>query len=77
MNETNTQKGTKDDSPKRPLTFIELVRIVLSGHLGVRKRVQRVSDFDRANGLHVFLAAALYFALIVTGLIVLVSYIAT
>ena len=49
--------------------------VVLSGHLGVRKRDQRVDDFGRANGLHVFMAATFYFALIVAGLVFLVNYI--
>jgi len=76
MNDAHTRDDTDKNGPKQPLSVAELARIILSGHLGVRKRVHRVSDFDRANGLHVFLAAALYFAVIVTGLIALVSYIA-
>jgi hypothetical protein len=71
--------GREDENgadARHPLTVKELAVIVLSGHLGVRKREQRVEDFDRANGLHVFLAAAFYFALVVTGLIFLVTYIA-
>lgn len=74
MDDTHDETGQRE--PKPPLSFTELAKIILSGHLGVRKRVHRVSDFDRANGFHVFLAAAAYFAVIVTGLIVLVSYIA-
>ena len=71
--------GREDENGKdvrRPLTVKELAVIVLSGHLGVRNREQRVEDFNRANGLHVFLAAAFYFALVVSGLILLVIYIA-
>ena len=71
--------GREDENGKdarQPLTVKELAVIVLSGHLGVRKREQRVEDFNRANGLHVFLAAAFYFALVVTGLILLVTSIA-
>jgi len=64
-----------DSDAKRPLNFRELMTIVLSGHLGVRKREQRVNDFGRANGLHVFIAAVIYFALVVTGLIILVNYV--
>lgn len=76
MHDRNSgQHNDDDDSPQPPLSFRELLVIILSGHLGVRKREQRVSDFRRANGLHVFLAAVLYFALIVTGLIILVAYI--
>ncbi len=73
--ETGCEDGNNKDT-RRPLTAKELAVIVLSGHLGVRKREQRVEDFDRANGLHVFLAAAFYFALVVSGLILLVIYIA-
>jgi Protein of unknown function (DUF2970) len=71
----NDRHSDDDDPRQPPLSLKELLVIVLSGHLGVRKREHRLSDFRRANGLHVFLAAALYFALIVTGLIVLVAYI--
>lgn len=72
----NTLEGKPLDDAKRPLSFRELLIIILSGHIGVRTREQRAEDFDRANGLHVFLAAAVYFSLIVTGLIFFVIYIA-
>ena len=75
MDDRKTRQHSDDGEPRPRLSFKELLVIVLSGHLGVRKREQRVNDFDRANGLHVFVAAVLYFALIITGLIVLVSYI--
>lgn len=65
----------KDSDAKQTLTVRELITIVLSGHLGVRKREQRVEDFGRANGLHVFVAAVIYFALIIAGLVILVTYI--
>ena len=77
MDEENDQAKENNSDTRQPMSFRELAIVILSGHLGVRKREQRVNDFDRANGLHVFLAAAFYFALIVTGLIVLVSYIAS
>jgi hypothetical protein len=76
MNDREYSQQADDDEPKSPLSFRELLVIILSGHLGVRKREQRINDFGRANGLQVFVAAVLYFAIIVTGLIVLVSYIA-
>ena len=76
MEKVNNPEKTADSGLKQPLSFKELLVVVLSGHIGVRKREQRVNDFSRANGLHVFLAAAIYFALVVTGLIALVSYIA-
>lgn len=75
MHDRNSGQQNDEDGSPPPLSFKELLVIILSGHLGVRKREQRVSDFRRANGLHVFLAAVLYFALIVTGLIILVAYI--
>jgi hypothetical protein len=63
--------------PKRaPLSVRELIAVVLAGHLGVRKREQRHSDFSRANGLQVFIAAACYFALVVAGLVLLVLVVA-
>lgn len=76
MHDPNKQKDIDTGDPKRPLTVRELALIVLSGHLGVRKQKHRALDFERAKGLHVFLAAAFYFLLLVTGLIVLVVYIA-
>jgi hypothetical protein len=76
MDDRNNSQKIDDDEPQAPLSFRELLAIILSGHLGVRKREQRVNDFGRANGLQVFIAAVLYFAFIVTGLVILVSYIA-
>jgi DUF2970 family protein len=63
------------DEHSKPLSFRETLSIVLAGHLGVRKREQRVTDFRRANGLHIFIAAAVYFMIIVAGVIMLVRYI--
>lgn len=77
MDEENDQAKENNSDTRQPLSFRELAIVILSGHLGVRKREKRVNDFERANGLHVFLAAAFYFALIVTGLIFLVNYIAS
>ncbi|MFT4769195.1 MAG: hypothetical protein ACI8RN_002335 [Glaciecola sp.] len=70
--EANSDSGHEKSS----LSLKELSIIILSGHLGVRKRVHRENDFARANGLHVILAAAFYFALLVSGLIALVIFIA-
>jgi hypothetical protein len=75
MDDRKTQQPTDDGANKPPLSLKELLVIILSGHLGVRKREQRANDFGRANGLHVFVAAVLYFALVLTGLIILVRYI--
>ena len=76
MDEENDQAKENNSDTRQPLSFRELAIVILSGHLGVRKREKRVNDFERANGLHVFLAAAFYVALIVTGLSFLVNYIA-
>lgn len=76
MDDKGDERQMDKGNPKRPLSLGELALVVLSGHLGVRKRDQRVDDFGRANGLHVFIAATFYFALIVAGLVALVNYIA-
>lgn len=75
MGDKKINKEIDEVELESPLSFRELLVIILSGHIGVRKREQRANDFGRANGLHVFIAAVLYFALIVTGLIILVSYV--
>ena len=60
----------------KPLTLRETLIVVLSTHLGVRSSAKREEDFRRANGLHLFLAGVIYFALVVAGLIALVITIA-
>ena len=77
MEKTNEHpvKCEGSEPTNKPLSAKELLIIVLSWHIGVRTREQRAEDFNRANGLHVFLAAAAYFMLIVAGLILLVTYI--
>ncbi|KJS07264.1 MAG: hypothetical protein VR73_09090 [Gammaproteobacteria bacterium BRH_c0] len=59
-----------------PYGFWRTVVIVLCGHLGVRPAHKRVEDFQRANGVHVFAVAVMYFVLVIIGLIVLVNVIA-
>ncbi|MBQ0719256.1 MAG: DUF2970 domain-containing protein [Gammaproteobacteria bacterium] len=56
--------------------FWKTVLIVLCGHLGVRTTAQRKTDFERANGVHVFAVAVMYFLLVIIALIALVNYIA-
>ena len=53
----------------------ETMIIVFSGHIGVRTRKQREQDFAKANGLHVFIAAATYFLLVVIALIFFVRFV--
>ncbi|MDB6062156.1 MAG: hypothetical protein JWM78_2259 [Verrucomicrobiaceae bacterium] len=65
----------RPDRDQKPLSLSETLIIVLSSHLGVRTRGKLQDDFRRANGLHIFIAGIIYFALIVAALIALVIYI--
>ena len=58
-----------------PLSFKETFSILVAGHLGVRKAKQRAEDFRRASGIRIFIAAVLYFVVIVVGLIFFVRYV--
>ncbi len=71
----DSQQGVNDKRPE-PYGFWKTVLIVLCGHLGVRTTEQRKTDFERANGVHVFAVAVMYFLLVIIALIVLVNYIA-
>lgn len=66
----------RPDEGAAPLGWRETVAIVLWAHLGVRTRAQRTADAGRANGLHLFIAGAAYFVLLIAALIVLVNCIA-
>ncbi|MEH6550778.1 MAG: DUF2970 domain-containing protein [Pseudomonadales bacterium] len=66
----------RPDEGLKPLGFLRTLLIVISTHLGVRSRKNRVDDFNRANGLHIFVAGVIYFACIIFGLIMLVRYLA-
>jgi hypothetical protein len=67
----------RPDPQEKPLGFWHVFVIILSGHLGVRTRAQREEDFRRANGLHIVIAAFIYFAVVVAGLVVLVNWISS
>jgi len=67
----------RPDAGEKPLGFWRVVVITLSGHIGVRPRAKRHEDFRRANGLHVFIAAVVYFFLVIAALIVLTNVIAS
>ena len=60
-----------------PLSFKETLSIVVAGHMGVRKAEQRAEDFRRASGVRIFLAAALYFSIVVIGLIIFVRHVSS
>ena len=64
----------KTEIDRAPLSLKETLSIVVAGHVGVRKAEQRAEDFRRASGVRIFIAAALYFSIIVVGLIVFVRY---
>lgn len=65
----------RPDAGEKPLGFWRLVVITLSAHIGVRPRAKRHEDFRRANGLHVFIAAIVYFVLVITALIALINFV--
>lgn len=59
----------------KPLGFLRLMMILISSHIGVRSRANREEDFRRADGLQVFIAAVIYFLLVISMLILLVNMI--
>jgi hypothetical protein len=65
----------RPDPNEKPLSFWETLVVVLSSHLGVRSSEKREEDFRRANGLHLFVAGAVYFVLLIIGLVVLVQFV--
>jgi hypothetical protein len=65
----------RPDPHEKPLTLMETFFIVISSHLGVRTREKLQDDFRRANGMHLFVAGIVYFALMIAGLVALVIYI--
>ena len=65
----------RPDPQEKPLSFRESLVIVLSSHLGVRSIEKRQEDFRRANGLHLFIAGIVYFAVLIIGMIVLVRFV--
>lgn len=73
---TNTPDHKQSDTKPAPYGFWRTFVIVLCGHLGVRPAHKRVEDFQRANGVHVFAVAVMYFVLVIIGLIVLVNVVA-
>ena len=73
----NHTENPEDPENRKPLSFGEVMVILVSGHLGVRKRKHRAEDFRRANGLHIFIAAVIYFSAIVFGIVMLVRYVAS
>ena len=75
MNDKKPRYFERPDEDQEPLGFWRTLIIVMSSHLGVRPREKRHEDFRRANGLHVFIAAIIYFVVILVLLVLLVNYI--
>ncbi|MFA7555497.1 MAG: DUF2970 domain-containing protein [Spongiibacteraceae bacterium] len=65
----------RPEDGEKPLNIWQVLIVVLSSHLGVRPKDKRQEDFRRANGLHVFIAAAIYFLMVLALLVWLVNYI--
>ena len=61
------------DANEKPLGFLRLMVILMASHIGVRSHANREEDFRRANGLHVFVAAIVYFLLVIGILILIVN----
>jgi hypothetical protein len=75
--EETPEQNQEDPGHRKPLSFKEVMVILVSGHLGVRKRKHRAEDFRRANALQLFVAAVVYFSVIVFGIVMLVRYVAS
>ncbi len=75
--EQSDKEPTQSEPSLAPLSAKETLSILFAGHIGVRKAEQRVEDFRRASGPKIFIAAMLYFSLIVVGLIILVRIISS
>jgi len=68
-------KLTRKKEQPKAYGFWKTVLIVLCGHIGVRPSKSRQVDFERANGVHVFAVAVIYFLFVIFSLIMLVNYI--
>jgi hypothetical protein len=75
MTKESEIKPPESEPIPTPLSLMETFSILVAGHIGVRKAEQRAEDFRRASGVRIFIAAALYFAVIVAGLILFVNYV--
>ena len=75
MSKKSPRYFERPDEQEAPLSFWRMLGLVLATHLGVRTKKQRVEDFKRANGQHVFIVGVIYFLLLVSGLGLLVRYI--
>lgn len=72
MDEKKPRYFERPDNDEKPMGFWRVLIVVMSSHLGVRPRAKREEDFRRANGLHIFIAAVIYFLAILITLIIFV-----
>ena len=75
MNKKTPRYFEKPDNNEAPLSFWKTFLIILSTHLGVRTREQRVDDFKRLHGLHIFIGGIIYFLLIIFCLMLFINQI--
>jgi hypothetical protein len=75
MNKKRPRYFETPEETEKPLGWWRMVIIIISSHLGVRPRELREEDFRRANGLHIFIAAIVYFVCVLVLLVFLVNYI--
>ncbi|MEH6909727.1 MAG: DUF2970 domain-containing protein [Oceanicoccus sp.] len=63
----------RPDDDEQGLSLWQTIVVVLSSHIGVRPKAKREEDFRRANGLHVFIVALMYFFFVLVLLVLLVN----
>lgn len=67
---------SEEPDDDKPLTLLEVMGTVLWTAFGVSTRARRERDFKRGKGWQFFIAGVIYMALLLTGLITLVNYLA-
>ena len=77
MSDKKPRYFERPDDDEEPLGFWHTLVIVMSSHLGVRPRDKRHEDFRRANGLHVFIAAVIYFVVLLIFLVLFVNWVSS
>ncbi len=65
----------KQDTPDKPLSFLEVLQSTLWAAIGVQKHENRVRDFSRGNPVHFILMGIAFTTLFVLGMVGLVHLI--
>jgi|TARA_B110000908_G_scaffold82089_1_gene98323 hypothetical protein len=73
MKEKKPRYFERPDDGEESLSLWQTIIVVLSSHIGVRPKASRENDFRRANGLHVFIVALMYFFVVLVLLVILVN----